>query len=321
MGKGKFVISLDFELHWGAAEKWDLNVKKDYFDATRKSIPEVLSLFKKYNIRATWATVGFLFAKNKQQLLDFLPKDRPSYTNQNLSYYNLIDNNEVGEDENDDPYHYASSLIAKVLETPGQELATHTFAHYYCNEAGQNKTQFEADIKAAQAIAKENFNIELQSLVFPRNQFNETYIEIAYQNGIKVARSNPDVWFWKTQSKLAPIARAFDTLLPISKTLTFKENALKKDKMLLLPASRFFRPYTDKEKLIRGLKLQRIKNEMFYAAKNDSVYHLWWHPHNFGDHVTENLQDLEEILKWYQKLHVDFGFSSKTMIEMYSDFK
>jgi len=317
MEKGKFVISLDFELHWGAAEKWNLNLKKDYFDATRKSIPVVLSLFEKYKIHATWATVGFLFAKNKQQLLHFLPKDRPSYANQNLSYYNLIDNHEVGEDENDDPYHYATSLISKILETPGQELGTHTFAHYYCNESGQNIRQFEADINAAQAIAKENFNVALQSLVFPRNQFNAAYIEVAFQNGIKVARSNPDVWFWKTQSKFAPIARAFDTLLPISKSLTFKENALKKDKMLLLPASRFFRPYTDKEKLIRNLKLTRIKNEMFYAAKNNAVYHLWWHPHNFGDNVTENLQDLEEILKWYQKLQADFGFSSRTMIEMY----
>ena len=321
MEKGKFVISLDFELHWGAAEKWDLRLKKEYFNTTRKSIPVVLALFKKYNIHATWATVGFLFAKNKEQLLRFLPKDRPSYNDENLSYYNLIDNNEVGEDENDDPYHYASSLITKILETPGQELGTHTFAHYYCNEPGQNKLQFEADIQAAQAVSKENFNTELKSLVFPRNQFNEEYLEIASQNGIQVVRSNPDLWFWKTQSKLAPLARAFDTLLPISKTTTFRETKPDKNKMLLLPASRFFRPYANKEKLIRNFKRTRIKNEMLYAAKNNSVYHLWWHPHNFGDAVNENLLDLEEILKWYRKLHADFGFSSKTMIEMYQNSK
>jgi len=314
---GKFIISLDFELHWGAAEKWDLTVKKDYFDTTRESIPKVLALFAKYNIHATWATVGFLFAKNKAQLLAFMPKDRPSYDNKSLSYYNLIDNNEIGLDEEEDPYHYAASLIKKIVATQGQELGTHTFAHYYCNEIGQNKSQFEADIQSAQAISKENFNIELKSLVFPRNQFNAEYIDIAFRNGIQVVRSNPDVWFWRSKSKLIPIARAADTLFPISKTLTFKESGHKPNEMLLSPASRFFRPYVEREKLVRNRKLNRIKSEMTYAAKHKEGYHLWWHPHNFGYFVNENLADLEEILKHYNQLHQEHGFTSKTMAEMY----
>ena len=254
MEKGKFVISLDFELHWGAAERWNLKSKKQYFDNTRRSIPLVLNLFEKYNIHATWATVGFLFAKNKQQLLKFCPIDKPSYKNKELSYYNLIENNEIGNDENDDPYHFAYSLIELILKTPNQELGTHTFAHYYCNEKGQNKNQFNADLKSAQSLAMENFNIELQSLVFPRNQFNSEYIEIAKQNGIKVVRSNPDVWFWKSYSKLTSFARAFDTLMPISSTLTFEEKKVGDKEVLLLPASRFLRPFTEKEKIIQSLK-------------------------------------------------------------------
>src|SRR6476620_3667862 len=115
MKQGKFIISLDCELHWGIADVADIASKKDYFDATRKSIPTVLSLFEKYGIHATWATVGFLFAKNKAQLLSFSPKNRPAYLNQKLSYYNMIDNGEIGENETEDPYHYAPSLIEKIL--------------------------------------------------------------------------------------------------------------------------------------------------------------------------------------------------------------
>ena len=317
MESGKFVISLDFELHWGAAERWNLKLKKGYFDTTRRSIPMVLSLFEKYNIHATWATVGFLFAKNMQQLLAFCPKEKPTYKNNELSYYNLIDNNEVGNDEIEDPYHYASSLIELILKTPNQELGTHTFAHYYCNEEGQNKNQFKADLQAAQALAKENFNLELKSLVFPRNQFNSEYIDVAKQNGIKVIRSNPDVWFWKSNSKLIPLARAFDTLIPISNTLTFDEKKVEKEGILLLPASRFLRPFTEKEKLIQGLKIRRIKSEMTYAAKNKKGYHLWWHPHNFGYSLNENLFFLEIILKHYKKLNEEFNYCSSSMIEMY----
>lgn len=318
MENGKFIISLDFELHWGAAEKWNLNTRKEYFDTTRKSIPIVLDLFKKYGIHATWATVGFLFAKNRKELLKLLPEQRPDYVNKELSYYRLIENGEVGENEEDDPYHFGNSLIDKIVKTPNQELATHTFSHYYCNEEGQTKVQFDADLKAAQLLSKENFNIELKSLVFPRNQFNSDYINIAKLNGIKVVRSNPDVWFWKSNSRLRPLARAFDTLMPISSALSFNENKLQTlNGVILLPASRFLRPYSTKEKAIQYFKLQRIFKEMTYAAKYNKVYHLWWHPHNFGNSMEDNLIYLEIILKHFDNLKNEFGFQSSNMIEMY----
>ncbi|AOW17238.1 hypothetical protein LPB03_07060 [Polaribacter vadi] len=316
MDKGKFVISLDFELNWGAAEKNDLSSKKEYFKTTRESIPHVLVLFKKYDIHATWATVGFLFAKNKKQLIEFCPELRPTYKNSSLSYYNFIDLNKIGLNEEDDPYHYANSLISEIIKTPNQELATHTFSHYYCNEEGQNIKQFEADLKAAQSLSKENFNIELKSLVFPRNQFNSEYIEIAIENGIKVVRSNPDVWFWKKTSRAMAFARALDTLFSISKKLSF-DGFHNKNKVFLLPASRFLRAYSKKEKILQELKFKRIKREMTYAAKNNKVYHLWWHPHNFGYEMEDNLIYLENILKHFKTLNEKFDFSSKSMIEMF----
>lgn len=319
--KGSFIISLDFELHWGVAELWSLKEREDYFETTRESIPQVLELFSQNHIHATWATVGFLFAKDKEQLLKLMPSKKPTYNNKKLSYYSLIDNNEVGFNEKDDPYHYAPSLIRLILDTPNQELGTHTFAHYYCNEKGQTKEQFDADLKAAKLIAKENFDIELQSLVFPRNQFNSDYLEIAFQNGIKVVRSNPNVWFWNHYSTLSPLARALDTLMPISNSLTFNQNNLSKDKVLLLPASRFLRPYSKKESVIQKVKVNRIKSEMTFAAKQNKSYHLWWHPHNFGYDLDENMQMLKGIISHFNFLNQKYGFQSKSMIEMFVDEK
>ena len=34
--------------------------------------------------------------------------------------------------------------------------------------------------------------------------------------------------------------------------------------------------------IINSLRLNRIKNEIIQAAKAGEIYHLWWHPHNFG---------------------------------------
>lgn len=146
----------------------------------------------------------------------------------------------------------------------------------------------------------------------------EGYLSIAKKNGIKVVRTNPDVWFWNRNTKLSSVARAFDTLMPISSTLTFDEKKLvTKKEVLLLPASRFLRPYNNNEKYIQSIKLKRILNEMTYAAKNNKVYHLWWHPHNFGYSLYENLNNLENILKHFEILKSQFAFESKSMIEMY----
>lgn len=316
MKKGALIISLDFELHWGAVEKWDLSqasVQK-YFKTTRESIPKVLELFNKFSIHATWATVGFLFSKNKEQLEKFSPTLKPTYLKECLSYYKIFDTG-VGNNEKEDPFHYAGTLIDKIISTPNQELATHTFAHYYCKEKGQTIMQFDEDLKAAQNIAKENYGVKLESLVFPRNQFNLDYLKIAKKNGIRVVRSNPNVWFWRRQNKLTPIVRAFDTLMSVSRRrLSFKlsEDNYKQG-VLLLPASRFLRPYISKEKVIQKVKINRIKKEMTYAAKNNEFYHLWWHPHNFGNSMETNLFFLEEILIHYQYLNKKYNFTSITM--------
>jgi hypothetical protein len=315
---GQFVISLDFELHWGATEKWDIVDNIEYFKNARKSVICILRLFEQYNIHATWATVGYLFAKNKKQLLTFCPDNKPTYENKSLSSYPLIENRQIGRDEVEDPFHYAPSLIKEIIKTPNQELASHTFSHFYCNEKGQTQDQFKADIQAAQAIAECNFNIRLKSLVLPRNQFNPEYLNVVKENNINTVRSNPQVWFWNSHAKWTQFARAFDTLLPISKTLTYELPHKCNKKPLLLPASRFLRPYIRREKLIQSLKIKRIKNEMTNAAFREKCYHLWWHPHNFGKFTKENLVALEGLLKHYQRLHMKFDFQSSNMNEIYN---
>ncbi|MGB6084293.1 polysaccharide deacetylase family protein [Moheibacter sp.] len=309
---GKFVISLDFELHWGGAEVWDLITMKNYFLNARSSIPSILNLFKENNVRATWATVGFLFAKDKKQLLQFSPELKPSYRNSKLSYYNYF--HIVGENEKNDPFHYGGSLIEKIISTNGQELGTHTFSHYYCNEEGQSVKEFEADLLAAQSISKENFGVNLKSLVFPRNQYNNLYLDVVRRLDIAVVRSNPDVWFWKkSYGKVTSLLRAIDTLYPISNSLTFNEAKIVKEEVVELPASRFFRPYSIREKLIQHLKIERIKSEMLYAAQSNRCYHLWWHPHNFGVYPQENISQLKEIIIFYNHLNKKYGFQSKNM--------
>ena len=63
MKNGKFIISLDFELMWGVHDIETIHSYGDTIIGTRKVLDKMLISFNKYNIRATFATVGFLFHK------------------------------------------------------------------------------------------------------------------------------------------------------------------------------------------------------------------------------------------------------------------
>jgi len=83
-----------------------------------------------------------------------------------------------------------------------------------------------------------------------------------------------------------------------------------------LPSSRFLRPYSPVLGLLEPLRLRRILNGLDYAAEHSMAYHLWWHPHNFGVHLPQNLAFLEKILMRFSRLRDGCGMASLSMGEM-----
>src|SRR6202166_5240119 len=114
-GYGAFVISLDFELHWGVRDHERPNGPYGpNLLGARKAIPRLLELFERYGISATWAIVGFLFARSREERRKFEPALRPRYHDQSLDAYAEPIGN--GEDENH--LHFPRSLIAKIQLSP-----------------------------------------------------------------------------------------------------------------------------------------------------------------------------------------------------------
>jgi len=319
MKKGSLIISLDFELFWGIFDHANVEDKKKYFDNTLKVIPEILSLFEKYQIKATWATVGFLFFKDLNELLQNLPDIQPQYIQKKLSAYHFIKDNQKLIEKNLS-YFFAPDMIQKISKTTGQEIATHTFSHYYCLEEGQNEEDFKKDIKAFKNIA-DKLDIKTESLVFPRNQYNKNYLDICIQQGLKVIRTNPDYWFWdmsRSETFIKKIIRTLDAYMPIG-NMSFDSSHIQfyKNKLVLLPASRFYRP-VEKNVLLNKLRLRRIIKEMEKAAINKRFYHLWWHPHNFGLYPQQSLKELEELLNHFALLKENYGMESLAMSDFYT---
>src|SRR5438067_6948984 len=134
------LISLDFELHWGVRDVSTVAEYRENLLGVRRAVPAMLDVSARYDIHATWATVGFLFCRTREEMLRSLPAVRPRYRDRRLSPYE--DLAEIGGDEATDPFHFAPSLIELIRNSHGQEIGTHTCSHYYCLAPEQDANAF-----------------------------------------------------------------------------------------------------------------------------------------------------------------------------------
>ncbi len=308
------IVSLDFELFWGMQDCHTLSEYGQNVLGGRTAIPKMLDLFQQHGIHATWAVVGFLFGNNYNHLKQFFPAEalRPTYDNPALSAYRCFGN--IGTDEESAPCYYGSSLVDKIAACPDQEIASHTFSHYYCRESGQTTAQFRADMIAAKAIAKDK-GFHLTSVILPRNQCEPEYTDVLRELGFTAYRDEENDWIHE-KIKFRPLLRLLrlgDVYLP----LTGQGGYIPKVEsgIVNLTGSRMYKPYFKPLLFLEKLKLARIKTQMHHAAKNGLTFHLWWHPHNIGVYTDFHIKQLEEILAYYDKLNEQYGMRSLNMRE------
>jgi peptidoglycan/xylan/chitin deacetylase (PgdA/CDA1 family) len=312
---GALVISLDFELHWGVRDKCapDGPYHENLLGA-RKAIPRILDLFEEFDVAATWATVGFLFAKSRREREEFSPVVRPQYADSRLDAYAEA----TGQGEADDPLHYALSLIEEVRSRARQEIATHTFSHYYCLEPGETHEAFAADLRSAVAIAQRH-GFDVRSMVFPRNQFRPGYEELLLAAGIACYRGNEPNWMYRPrprgQETLAVRApRLLDHYVSLSGPKVVRwDEVLQPNGLCNVRSSMFLRPYSSRRKSLESARLRRIAGGIQMAAERRGIFHLWWHPHNFGTHTEQNLQFLRSVLEIFSACRQKHGMQSLSM--------
>ena len=312
MQYGAFVISLDFELLWGVRDKRTIADYGPNILGVRRVVPALLDLFAERNIACTWATVGLLFFGTNTEMLAALPARKPRYANAKISSYHYLA--EVGADEERDPYHYGLSLIRRILAYPAQEIGTHTFSHFYCLEEGGDTAAFRADLAAARAAA-DGLGVKLASIVFPRNQVGPAHLSVCREFGLRAFRGNERVWFHRArrdseQTLLMRGCRLADSYVPIGGAHDHEPALV--DGMVDVPASRFLRP-AGKSAVMERLRLRRITSAMEMAARRRRLFHLWWHPHNFGVDLQQNLAFLRDILDHFRTLQDRYGMRSMTM--------
>jgi hypothetical protein len=279
-----------------------------------------------------------LMADSEQMLRENLPSAdlQPQYDDMRVSAYEYLRTHSLLENK----YHFGAHLIKQIIKTPHQELGSHTFSHYYTQDGSKNSPAiFAADCEAFKKISA-RFGVPITSIVFPRNQVTKEALDVCVTQGFTAYRGTPNHFLYtgKAETKQTnPVLRALrllDTYLNLTghhtytgvKPLYTKEtpnqtmavnrhNLSTKKSLNNVQGSWFLRPYNHRLRLLERLKLRRIKNAMTYAAKNGEVYHLWWHPHNFGINQEQNFKNLTEILEHFKCLEKEYGMMSRNISE------
>lgn len=322
MNKGIFCISLDFEKYWGIRDVSDVPAVADRLKKVEQVVLEMLRLFERYEIHASWAFVGLLACESLNDLVEKNKQSAIPYHQNNYSPFPI--RKEIYETI---PFEILSGMreLNAILRTPHQELASHTYAHYYTLESGQTRVDFRSDLQAMTATGVK-LKHAFQTIVFPRNQVNEEYLEELTAAGYLAYRGNQVNADWENtvyggESRAQKMRRVLDAYFPISKTRSFTLEELPVVRGLVnIPASRFLRP-NRANSFLENRKLKRVKKEMTHAAAQGKLYHLWWHPHNFTFEPSKSLIQLEELLRHFKNLEKTHGFQSRNMAEIARDVK
>jgi hypothetical protein len=315
-GQGALVISLDFELYWGVRDHRPLDAaERKRLLAARALVPGILKVFREHAVRATWATVGLLFARSREEAEECRPRRLPRYEQATLNPYT----EPLGRDESEDPFHFAPSLIRAIAQEKGQEVGSHSYSHYYSLEAGQGEEEFKADVASAKRIA-ENSGYRLRSYVFPRNQVRREYLPILRQagfstyRGTEAAASKAPVTFQEQRNPWLRALRLMDAYWNLNgaQTVAFPSGG----QPAAVDASRYLRPFSPALRALEATHLKRIAAAMKNAAEEKQIFHLWWHPEDFASHPERNLDFLNRVLDVFDQCRRRHKMDSLAMGEV-----
>lgn len=190
--KGGMILSADFEGAWAysyakkVADPYDFAM--EMAKRERTNIPLLLSLFEKYNLPITWATVGHLFlnacSKEAHQWMSRIPHF------ENRSWrFNKGDwfQHDPHTNYKENPEWYAPDLIQEIINSPvSHELATHTFSHIDFSDAICPANVAKDEIKACLEVMS-SFGVNKPiSICFPAGTWGN--VPVLKSNGIKIYR-------------------------------------------------------------------------------------------------------------------------------------
>lgn len=309
----KFVISIDTELAWGSVYSDKILEKKHTsFKKTRSAIEQILSLFEKYNISATWALVGHLMLENCQKENGIKHPDviRPQYSwnAKDWFHYDPCARNE------DNSVWYGDDVLKQVMDCKvPQEIGSHSFSHIMFGDKGCTAACAESDIKKWLEIAA-IYQIKPDSFVFPFN--SEGHYEVLKHYGFKIYRSNNTEGYFRIKNKkIKRAVHILDRILAVSPS-TGKVEADTSGLLKTTGNFCYFRYNGWKNYLTWKSAVRKSKKGIDKAIAKSEIFHFWFHPFEIAANLNESIKDLNEIFN-YASGKINLGLlENKTMNQL-----
>jgi peptidoglycan/xylan/chitin deacetylase (PgdA/CDA1 family) len=277
-----FVVSIDLELAWGVWDKISNRAIALAEELERPIVRRLLDLFERYDIPATWATVGRVF------------------------------DGEAAESSRRGKAWSAPETVEWIMRTPGHEVASHGFEHKYFPELSVNQAHDEL---GAVKAAHQKLGAPLRSIVYPRNQI--AHVEHLPSAGIKVYRSH-DVGLLaiaeRGGSHLRQVANLVDKCIPVD--LQSAHASPGAGNTVDLPSSLLLLSREGVRDWIRPSWMQaRIDAGLRRAQRDQGCFHLWFHPSNFYFKADQQFATLEATLHKVASLRARGTLATKVMAD------
>jgi peptidoglycan/xylan/chitin deacetylase (PgdA/CDA1 family) len=296
--RGTMVVSLDLELCWGRFDKVPVPVLEADAAEERIQIKRLLALLDRYEIPATWATVGHLMLEGCTRHdgavhAEVMP--RPDYSWFPKDWYV----HDPCTSAIQSPGWYAPDILEWIRGTQVRhEIASHSFAHIYYGDPECNAAAARVDLTAAVAAASQ-CDVSLRSFVFPRNQVG--HLDVLREQGIRAYRGADPTPFRKSRGKLYKTLSFLDQLFGLPPKAVRAEEVM--PGLWNIPGNHFYMARNGVRKMIpMASRVWKGKQGIRQAIRTGSLYHLWFHPFNLNADADAMLSGLEKIFAYAHKL-------------------
>ena len=309
LDRGIAVVSIDTELAWGEAHRPRSLPPLRSYDREREVVDRVLALFATYGIPGTWAVVGHLFL-DRCAPVDGRPHPevvRPAYAWMDEDWLAV----DPGTTLTAAPDRYGRDLVERILRCPvPQEVGCHSWSHLLVGEDGCSAEAFATDL-AACAAAAATLGVELRSFVFPRNSIG--HLDVLAAAGYLAYRGRPPTPFRGASGAGRTALRAVDRLRPLPGSAV--RPRLDATGMWDVPQTHLFAPATHLRRLPVPLWVRPVLARARQAARERSLFHLWFHPYNLTDDPPRALGALERVCAELARLRDAGRLDLRTMAQ------
>ena len=293
---GAFVVSMDFELAWGTRGRhWDGRIDCD-LEGTRPAIQDLLSLFREFDVSATWVVVGGLFlggATRHPWLAD------PQFDDVPLG------------DCRSHPHWYANDVLELLQSAaPAQDIGCHTLTHAFVQDTDDGRNQFDIELVRSVELFESLGLPRPRSFIFPKHYM--AHFDLLRRHGFECYRGPEAGWFEHLPTKsLKAVGRLASTRMRQSPSVRYPTRD--SDGLWVIPSSQFYPSFRSVGRWISVAdRVARAIKGINLAADKRGVFHLWTHPFNLGVRSSELIHGIRDVL-----VHAD-RLRKQGLLENYS---